>query len=660
MPVMAAKKSTRGRRAPTRRRQHRKKHPVRRLAYWAVVWAIWAAVIIAAYVAYVFLTMPQLTTWEIPIRAPNIRIIDRHATLIANRGRTGGEAVSLSRMSPWLPKAVIAIEDRRFYRHYGVDPIGIGRAAVNNLLHGRSEGGSTLTQQLAKNLFLSSERSFDRKTREAIIAIWLENKLGKDRILELYLNRVYLGSGAYGVEAAARRYFNKSAHNLTLLESATLAGLLKAPSRLSPARAPKAAYARAQLVLAAMRQEGMIDDVQLLQARAEPMAHPAGIWSGSENYVADYALQLLPWLLGEVDEDIIIETTLDLSLQRVAERSLREQVTKAGKGHNVTQGALVSLDRNGAIRAMAGGVDYAASQYNRAVEARRQPGSTFKPFVYLAALERGLTPNTVRNDMPIRIGKWTPRNAGNKYMGEVTLATALSHSLNSVAAQLIMETGTNKVVAMAHRLGIHTALADNASIALGTSEVSVLELTGAFLPLANGGYKPQTHLIRRIVTAKSKVLFDIGAIQSERVLQPHTVAMMNAMLEQTITSGTAKSANIGRPAAGKTGTSQNSRDAWFIGYTADTVTGVWLGNDNSSPMKQVSGSTLPVIIWKTYMQQAEKGHPVRPLPGSYRLEGALPGGNDLLPDRDIDPVSGAAYPPAPKRQRSIFEILQRR
>jgi len=661
-------------RKKTRRRRRRRYHSsglLGRFLYWSVVLGLWVLIAAAGYIAYVFLTMPQLSTWEIPIRPPNVRIVDRHGSLIANRGITGGEAVSLKTMSQWIPKAVIAIEDWRFYAHYGVDPVGVSRAAMTNFMEGQGrQGGSTLTQQLAKNLFLSSERTFDRKIREAVLSVWLEYKLSKQQILELYLNRVYLGSGAYGVEAAARRYFNKSARNVTLFEAATLAGLLKAPSRLSPARDPKAAYERAQLVLSAMYEEGLIGDSEYAIAMAEPMIKAASYWSGSENYAADYVVSQLPYLIGEVDQDIIVETTLDLTLQKAAEQSIRDQINEHGKARTVTQGALVSIDKSGAIRAMVGGVNYADSQYNRATEAKRQPGSTFKPFVYLAALEKGHTPNTARTDAPVRIGKWTPRNAGDRYMGRVTLTTALSHSLNSVAAQLIMEVGPDTVIEVAHRLGIHSGLTDNASIALGTSEVSLLELTRAFVPFANGGYKPQVHLVRRITDTRNKELYNIGNITAARVIQPQIVGMMNAMLAQTITTGTAKQAGIGRPAAGKTGTSQNFRDAWFIGYTADYVTGVWFGNDSGRSMKRITGSSLPVSTWKTYMEQAEAGKSLTPLPGHYNLQNAIPGGSDLLPDtsdpspypqnmeeRDISSMPVRAGQPG---RRTLLDILRGR
>lgn len=648
--------------------------------YWCFVLCLWGAIAAVCYIAYVLLTMPQFSTWKIPVRPPNIRIVDRNGILIANRGLTGGEAVALKDMSPYLPEAVVAIEDRRFFRHSGLDPLGIGRALGRNFIGSSSrQGGSTLTQQLAKNLFLSSEQSFDRKSREAILALWLEYKFSKRQILEMYLNRVYLGSGAYGAEAASRRYFNKSARRLSLMEAATLAGLLKAPSRLSPARDPEAARERAKLVLAAMREEDMISEAQYKAALKEPLPQAASYWSGSENYPADYALSQIPFLIGSIDRDIIVETGLDMRLQRAAEKILRREIRLSGKSRNVSQGALISIDRFGAVCAMIGGADYAQSQYNRAADAKRQPGSAFKPFVYLAALEQGKTPNSVRNDAPISIGSWTPRNAGGKYMGNVTLTTALSHSLNSVAAQLAMEVGTDTIISAAHRLGIQSGLDSHVSIALGTSEVSLLELTGAYLPFAAGGARPQIHLIRRIADTSGRTLYDIGKIDAPQIIRPHIVGMMNAMLQQTVLNGTAARAGIGRPAAGKTGTSQNFRDAWFIGYTADFATGVWFGNDNGESMRQTSGGSLPVTVWKAYMLEAEKDKPPRPLPGFYQLENAVPGGSDLPQDMDelpgiYRPGSGENNAPRPPlslssagpangesgRKRSILDILRGR
>ncbi|KUM26757.1 penicillin-binding protein [Mesorhizobium loti] len=614
-----------------------------RLLYWCFVLCIWGGIAVAGVVVYYGAKMPAATTWSIPDRAPNIKIVSVDGQLIANRGMSGGEAVGLHEMSPYIPEAVVAIEDRRFYSHFGIDPIGLTRAMVTNVL-GRhfSQGGSTLTQQLAKNLFLTPDRTLERKVQEVLLALWLEHKHSKDQILEMYLNRVYFGSGAYGVEAASRRYFGKSARDVSLSEAALLAGLLKAPSRLSPARDPKAAEERAQLVLAAMREEGKISDKEYKVALSAPATRSPSYWTGSENYVADTVMEELPDLIGDVRGDIVIDTTVDLTLQKLAEQSIRRLIDESGKKLNVTQGALVSIDDSGAVRAMVGGYDYSTSQFDRASEARRQPGSAFKPFVYMAALEAGRTPDSVRNDAPIKIGKWTPDNYGGKYYGKVTLATALAKSLNSVAAQLTMEVGPDAVVEAAHRMGIQSDLQSNTSIALGTSEVTPLELTSAYVPFANGGYKPDVHFISRVTTAGGKVLYENNGGSAPRVIKADIVGMMNSMMTGTVEVGTAKKAAFNWPSAGKTGTSQNSRDAWFVGYTANLTTGVWFGNDDGSPMKKVTGGALPAQAWHEFMVAAHEGVPVRPLPGTWKSTPP----DTVVPD-EIPSADASQPPPAP-------------
>jgi len=585
------------------------------LVYWSLVLALWGGIGVAAIVAFYGARMPSAITWSVPDRPPNVKIVSVDGSLLANRGMTGGEAVSLSEMSPYIPQALIAIEDRRFRFHFGVDPMGLARAVVTNLMHGRLvQGGSTITQQLAKNLFLKPERTLERKVQEVLLAFWLEHEHTKDQILEMYLNRVYFGSGSYGVEAASRRYFGKSAREVTLAEAALLAGLLKAPSRLSPARDPKAAEARAQVVLAAMSEEGMIGSKEMKLALSAPATRAASYWTGSENYVADRIMEELPGLVGEVQADIVVETTVDLTLQKLAEDSIRALIEENGKKQSVSQGALVSIDNSGAVRAMVGGADYAHSQFDRASEARRQPGSAFKPFVYLAALEAGRTPDSVRNDAPVKIGKWTPENYKGKYLGRVTLTEALAKSLNSVSAQLAMEVGPKTVVETAQRLGIESKLQANTSIALGTSEVTPLELTAAFVPFANGGYRPGIHFISQVTDLNGKVLYRYRPEATPRVIRPEIVGMMNRMMTETLAIGTAKKAAFGWPAAGKTGTSQQSRDAWFVGYTSNLTTGVWFGNDDGTPTRNITGGSLPATAWKTFMQAAHEGVPVKQLP----------------------------------------------
>lgn len=662
---------------------------VRSLAYWSIVLGIWAGIAGIGLVAFYGAKMPSATTWEIPDRPPNVRITAVDGTLVANRGMTGGQAVGLHEMSPHIAKAVIAIEDRRFYAHFGVDPLGLARAMVENVVEGRiSQGGSTLTQQLAKNLFLQPDRTIERKVQEVLLALWLEQKHTKDQILEMYLNRVYFGSGAYGVEAASQRYFNKSARDVTLAEAALLAGLLKAPSRLSPARDPRAAEDRAQIVLAAMAAQGMVGDREMATAMSAPATRAAAYWTGSEHYVADRIMQDLPELIGEVRTDVVVESTIDMSLQKLAEQSIRRLIDENGKKMNVSQGALVAIDATGAVRAMVGGRDYATSQFDRASEARRQPGSTFKPFVYMTALEQGRTPDSVRNDAPIRIGKWSPENYKGKYYGRVTLAQALAKSLNSVSAQLVMETGHKAVIETAHRMGIESKLQANASIALGTSEVTPLELTAAYVPFANGGYRPDIHFVKRVTTTAGKVLYDWKSPKTERVASPQIIGMMNSMMQGAVETGTATRAAFGWPAAGKTGTSQNSRDAWFIGYTANLTTGVWFGNDDGKPTNAVTGGTLPAMAWNEFMTAAHQGVPMRNLPTGWSRPAPEPkglieqlissGGSDpsesapatpvaaapaTRPQQGSDQTSSIRRPqgdvgaPPPQRQGSIMDII---
>jgi penicillin-binding protein 1A len=645
---------------PARRRTRKKPHRglfrgLGRLFYWAFVLAIWAGIAAAGIVVYYGAQMPSATTWAIPDRPPNVKIVSADGQLLANRGMTGGEAVGLHEMSPYIPQAVMAIEDRRFYSHFGIDPIGLARAMLENLTSGRfSQGGSTLTQQLAKNLFLKPERTIERKVQEVLLALWLEQKHTKDQILEMYLNRVYFGSGSYGVDAAARRYFGKSSRDVTLSEAALLAGLLKAPSRLSPARDPKAAEARAQLVLAAMRQEKMIGDDELKTAMSAPATRAAAYWTGSEHYAADRIMEELPALIGEVRGDIIVDATIDLTLQELAEASIRRLVDANGKKLNVTQGALVSIDNSGAVRAMVGGYDYANSQFDRASEARRQPGSAFKPFVYLAALEQGRTPDSVRNDAPVRIGKWTPENYNGKYYGRVTLATALAKSLNSVAAQLTMEVGPDAVIEVAHRMGVDSPLQANTSIALGTSEVTPLELTAAYVPFANGGYRPEIHFVQRVTTTAGEVLYENAGNAAPRIIRHEVVGMMNAMMTGTVETGTARKAAFAWPAAGKTGTSQNSRDAWFVGYTANLTTGVWFGNDNGKPMKNVTGGVLPAEAWHEFMVAAHEGVPVAPLPGTWKSTPAV----EPFEPEAVPMAGGELPPPAIDEARSDVPVEQ--
>lgn len=614
------------------------------LVYWCFVLGLWGGIAGIAIVGYYAVQLPQSSSWAVPQRPPNVKILSVNGKLVANRGVTGGEAVRLSQMSPYIPQALVAIEDRRFRNHFGVDPIGLARASVKNLFAGRIvEGGSTITQQLAKNLFLKPARTFRRKIQEVVLSFWLETKFTKDEILEIYLNRVYFGSGSYGVDAASRRYFGKSSRDVNLSEAALLAGLLKAPSRLSPARNPKRAEQRAQVVLGAMRRAGFISGSEAASALSMPTTRAKSYWTGAENYVADWIMRDLKQLIGEIKGDIIVETTLDLSLQHSGEVAIRQTLDDKGKVMNVSQGALVSLDGTGAVRALVGGRDYATSQFNRALEAKRQPGSAFKPFVYLAALEIGRTPSSIRQDAPIRIGNWQPKNYDNKYRGAVSLKTALSKSLNTIAAQLVMETGPQKVVRLAHRLGISSRLSANASIALGTSEVSLLELTSAYAPFANGGYLARPYVIKRVTKINGKVLYQRKSSNNRRVIASTQLGQMNAMMIDVVNNGTGRAARInGWQVAGKTGTSQAFRDGWFVGYTSNLVTGVWFGNDDGSPTKKVTGGSLPARAWGRFMVAAHDGVPIGELPGNHQEV-------VVLPDSVPIPTPRPAYTKTPTR-----------
>ncbi|MEI6573665.1 MAG: transglycosylase domain-containing protein [Alphaproteobacteria bacterium] len=578
-----------------------------RLFYWSVVLGLWGIIALGVLVAYHASKLPPIDQLAVPKRPPNIAILGSDGTLLANRGETGGREVSLSELPPYLPQAFIAIEDRRFYTHAGIDPIGIGRALMRNILRagGGVQGGSTLTQQLAKNLFLTQERTASRKIQEAILALWLERKYSKNEILELYLNRVYFGSGAYGVEAAAQKYFGKSAREVTIAEAAILGGLVQSPSRLAPNRNPDAAHARATLVLAAMQRDGFISDAQMKEALARPADAQKSKTANSVLYAADHVIDKLDDLIGSIEGDLIVTTTLNPIMQTAAEKALTDELNAKGQKFGVSQGALLAMDPDGAIRAFVGGRNYSESQFDRVTSARRQPGSAFKAFVYLAALEKGLTPDTLRDDAPINIKGWQPENYAKEYRGPVSLTEALSQSLNTVAVRLGLEVGPKTVATTAQRLGIKSKLDANASIALGTSAVTPIELVSAYASFANGGVSVEPYVITEVITREGDLLYTRPDALPHQVIDPGILASLNVMMRETLKSGTAKRADLPNwDSAGKTGTSQDFRDAWFIGYTGALVTGVWLGNDDNSPTKHVAGGSLPVEIWSRFMKQA--------------------------------------------------------
>ena len=599
------------------RRTGKRRFGIGRMLYWGVVLALWGLIAGIGALVWIGIHLPPIQSLEIPQRPPSVLILGDNGATLATRGEMGGAAVPLAQLPDYVPNAFIAIEDRRFYSHFGVDPWGILRAGIADVLHrGVSEGGSTITQQLAKNLFLTQERTVSRKLQEIALALWLEHKYTKTQILDLYLNRVYFGSGAYGVEAAAQRYFGISARQLTLPEAAMLAGLVQSPSRLAPNHNPDGAVHRAALVIADMAELKMISESTAKLALAHPAQaiKPAG--AGTVNYVADWVMDAVDGIIGNIDRDIVVETTIDPALQSAAEQALVDTLNAKGEKLNIGEGALVAMTPDGVVRALVGGKNYGESQFNRAIDAKRQPGSAFKPFVYLTAIEHGLTPDTIREDAPIAVKGWKPENYEHQYWGPVTLTQALANSLNTVSVRLTLEFGPDAVIRTAYRLGITSLLEPNASIALGTSEVSPFELVSAYATFANGGFAISPHVVERIRTADGRTLYDRSAQRLGRIVDAPYVGMMNTMMQQTLLSGTARTASLpGWQAAGKTGTSQDYRDAWFIGYTSHLVTGVWLGNDDNMPTKRAVGGGLPVEIWSRFMKVAHAGVAPTPLPG---------------------------------------------
>ncbi len=654
-------------------RKRKRRSLIGRLFYWCLVLGIWGAIGFGGLLVYYGSRLPPIDQLAVPKRPPNIAILGSDGTLLANRGDSGGAAVRISRLPPYLPAAFVAIEDRRFYSDFGIDPIGIARALFHDLLgHGGLQGGSTLTQQLAKNLFLTQQRTLSRKIQEMILALWLEHKYSKDQILELYLNRMYFGDGAYGVEAAAHKYFGVDAEKVTLAQAAMLAGLMKAPTRLAPNHNPTAAENRANVVIAAMAAQGRITEAQAQVALANPAHAIKDATGGQINYVADYVMDALSDQLGAIDHDIVVDTTINPALQRVADAALSDELNKYGTKDHVSQGALVAMDMQGDVLSLVGGRSYKLSQFNRAISAKRQPGSSFKPFVYLTALEGGLTPDSVRDDAAINVRGWKPEDYERHFEGPVTLRHALAHSINTVAVRLCLEYGPRNVVNTAHRLGILSELQPNASIALGTSEVSPFEMVSAYVPFANGGIAVLPHIIRDVHTTNGRVLYSFKSWSLGRVISPEHVAMMNDMMMRVVQTGTATRARVpGWQVAGKTGTSQNFRDAWFIGYTGRLVTGVWLGNDDNSPTRHVVGGSLPADIFRTYMSAASARLTPVALPigswGSTQTPASTgfdprPPGNPNAP-LTINQAAAVAQdqrqiqPPIPARDRNLLQRL---
>ncbi|HJP21965.1 MAG: PBP1A family penicillin-binding protein [Alphaproteobacteria bacterium] len=594
-----------------------------RLAYWLVVLGIWSAVALIGVVAWYAYDLPDVDGPGAPKPRPAVLIHYADGSPLARFGDLYGTEVALDELPPVMPQAVLAIEDRRFRWHFGIDLIGLVRAAVANFKAGRIvQGGSTITQQLAKNLFLKPERTIKRKAQEVLLALWLEAHFSKDEILTLYLNRVYLGAGTYGVEAAAQRYFGISARRLSLGQAALLAGLLKAPTRYAPTSSPRRARARAKVVLASMVRSGAITKAQATKA-GQSLANlrarrqrPARARAG--RYAADWIVEQVPGYSGHARRDIVVTTTLDAELQELAERVVESQLAADGKRLAASQAALVAMSRHGAVRALVGGRDYRLSQFNRASQARRQPGSTFKLFVYLAGLEAGLRPETQMHDEPLTVAGWSPRNYSGKYAGPVSLTQAFARSINTVAVKVAERAGRGRVVEAAARLGITSPLPAHPSTALGTVGISLLEMTAAYATVAAGGQGVWSHGISAIAEVGGGEIHRRTGSGPGRVMAPGVAADLDAMLRAAVERGGGRAARLDFATAGKTGTSQGHRDAWFIGYAGDLVAGVWVGNDDEKEMKRVTGSGLPARIWRAFMAKAtvegkgKSGH--RPVP----------------------------------------------
>ncbi|MBM3490316.1 MAG: PBP1A family penicillin-binding protein [Alphaproteobacteria bacterium] len=587
---------------------------VRFLLYWGTIALIWLTVAAALVVVWYARDLPDVSRLQHFAHRPSISFLAADGSLLATFGDLYEDPVALAELPKHLVHAVLATEDRRFHGHFGIDPLGLARAVLINLREGRLvQGGSTITQQLAKNVFLTAERSVKRKVQELLLAFWLERNLSKDAILALYLNRMYFGAGAYGVAAAAGRYFDKPAERLDLAEVAMLAGLLKAPSRLAPTRDLAAAQARAALVLDNMVDAGLLTASAAARAKARPAVPRRAPAPAGARYFADWLMDLVPDFVGPSERDLVVRTTLDARLQKAAEAALAALLEGEGRRHAAGQGAIVVISPDGAVRAMVGGENYAESQFNRAVQARRQPGSAFKPAVYLAGLEAGLGPDTVLVDQPVSIGGYRPRNFNGRFQGAMSLRQALAQSTNTIALQVMERAGRARVIEAARRLGMGGSFAAHPSLALGSGEVTLIDLTAAYATIGNGGETAMPYGLVAIADDAGRPLYRRAGHALGRAVAAPVAATLTGMLESVIAEGTGRAARLDRPVAGKTGTSQEFRDAWFVGFTADYVAGVWLGNDDSTPMREVTGGNLPARLWREVMLAAHAGRPPRPL-----------------------------------------------
>lgn len=578
---------------------------------WIFIIAVWVGTCGSVYLLYVYHDLPSIDTLEQVKRERKATILDNQEKVISTYGDIYGRYVYYYDIPRNLRNAITSIEDKKFFDHWGIDVLGIMRAAVVNLKAGRTvQGGSTITQQLAKIVFLSNKRSFDRKLKELLLSIELEHKYTKQQILAIYLNRVYLGAGIYGIDAAAKYYFGKNIKDLSLYESAIIAGLVKAPSRFSPVSNPKLSGHRAYQVLSAMVSDGYVSKIELEKATTTPVRlNTQLLGSKKKNYFTEWVYEQVEGLVSEDDQDVIVKTTFDRKIENVASESLIEQLAKISKERKVDEGAVVIMDYNGEILSMVGGKNFNTSSFNRATQALRPPGSAFKTFVYATAAEQGYSSDDTVTDQAIKYGDWEPNNFHkNVFLGDISVNEAFIKSINTVAVQVAEKVGIRNVIKQARLMGIKSDLNPNLALALGGTSVTLLEMTGAYGSIANNGYRLNPHGIVYIRNVKTgEMLYTRPNYLPMQVLSEHSVEVMQTLLANTVQNGTARNANNNKVRiSGKTGTSQDFRDAWFVGYTDKYIIGVWLGNDNYSPTKRVSGGTFPTIIARNILSNINK------------------------------------------------------
>jgi penicillin-binding protein 1A len=581
---------------------------------WGAGFALLSLMILAISVAVAMRSLPDYQTLKTSQVGQMIVVRARDGTELVSLGPSYGKWLPYDQIPAVMKKAMVSVEDRRFRSHVGVDPIGILRAVYVSLRDGRgARGTSTITQQLARTVFLNNTRSYDRKIREGILALALERKFSKDQILELYLNKVYFGGGAYGIDSASRKFFNHPATRLSLPEAAIIAGLVKAPSRYSPTSDAKAAVKRANVVLDVMEANGAISpgEAQRADLSAVKLAPEKG--QNSVRYFTDWALPQLDILMPENTEPIEVWTTLDLGMQRAATAAVQANVPRNA------QGALVSLDRDGGVLAMVGGTDYVHSNYNRAVQSVRQPGSAWKLFVYLAALEAGYTPGDRVVDEKVTIDGWTPRNSSGRYSGEIDVRTAFAYSINTVAAQLGNEVGFSSVAAMARRFGITTPINTLPSMVLGTSDVRLIDMTRAFAAVSAKGVGIEPYGIMKVTSLDGDVLYRHEASGGQSLVPPYVAAGITDLLQTAVSTGTGRAAQIGRPVAGKTGTTSSNKDGWFLGFSSGITTGVWMGRDDARAVPGLQGGTAPARAFAAYMRYAVARRPVEKFDTDLKL-----------------------------------------